>query len=256
MTGVIIQARTGSTRFPNKVLKEIGDGKTSIEIICDACQSIKEIDVIVIACPKKDVKTFATLIRSFPNRDKIDIFGGSESNVYQRVLDCARRFNIHTIVDITSDCPFASSYEIKKLLSYVKNGAYYSSNALPERHVPDGLDVQVYEFRALDGSPVSSKSHSGWNISEYAFNEMPFGYYAKYVKCEMPFTDSDKYKDLRITLDTREDLEVLRKIYRSGKWKKLNSKRGYKKFCKWLAKQPSAFWVNKDIIAKIAGEEK
>ena len=74
MTGVIIQARTGSTRFPNKVLKEIGDGKTSIEIICDACQTIKEIGVIVIACPSKDMVTFRTLVKSFKNENKIKIF--------------------------------------------------------------------------------------------------------------------------------------------------------------------------------------
>jgi len=256
MTGVIIQARTGSTRFPNKVLKEIGDGKTSIEIICDACQSIKEIDVIVIACPKKDVKTFATLIRSFPNRDKIDIFGGSESNVYQRVLDCARRFNIHTIVDITSDCPFVSSYEIKKLLEHQKESVLYAGNIFPYRQVPDGMDVQVYTYLSLRDMAVTSKEHSGWNIAEVIFSNKQSEYYTIPMFLFYPFLGSHEYKELRITLDTREDLEVLRKIYRSGKWKKLNSKRGYKKFCKWLAKQPSAFWVNKDIIAKIPGEEK
>ena len=47
-TIVIVQARTGSSRFPAKVLKKINN-KSIIEIIISRLKKAKEVDQIVIA---------------------------------------------------------------------------------------------------------------------------------------------------------------------------------------------------------------
>ena len=133
---------------------------------------------------------------------------GSEEDVFGRTLNAAECFNADIIVDVTSDCPFVNPEHITHLVDIVKRGpAVYASNVI-ERTFPDGLDVQVYTraaFKELGTFRGINREHSGYNFV------LPCGdkFDRVSVIAPLPF----HHPEWRLTLDTAEDLKVLRNIY-------------------------------------------
>ena len=100
---IIIQARLGSTRLPEKVLKKIND-KSIIELIYKRLSRSKLINHIIVAIPKtkRDDK-----LAHFLKKKNIKFYRGNESDVLSRFYQTVKKFNLKTIVRITADCPVA-----------------------------------------------------------------------------------------------------------------------------------------------------
>lgn len=263
-TVCIIQARLGSTRFPGKVLEPIlnadkPNGVTALEFIHNCCSHVKAIQEVVIACPERDYDTssrYAEELLEITGK-RFYVFGGSEDNVYQRTLEAARYRGADVIVDITGDCPFVSAWELQQMLTYFLSAVMspdqhrYMSNVFPLRMVPDGMDIQIYttEFMAALESGIIEPGHSGWNIFQRAtpeeILEHPDGPYSE---------DHFQASKLRITLDTREDLMVLRKLAPVFMELRSCTKKGLESFLAYMLSRPPEFWDNRDIRAKTAGE--
>ena len=83
----VTQARTGSTRFPNKILKKIND-ESLLEIHLERILKSKMIDELIVATTvdKKD-----DAIVDICNAMQLQYYRGSENNVldrfYQAVID-------------------------------------------------------------------------------------------------------------------------------------------------------------------------
>ena len=112
---VIIQARLGSSRLPEKVLKKIGKYSV-IEMIVKRLKKSKKISDIVVATSntKRDKKLI-----SFLKRKKIKVFAGSETNVLSRFYKVAKKFSADYIVRICGDCPFIDSKLMDKMVSKI-----------------------------------------------------------------------------------------------------------------------------------------
>ena len=81
---------------------------------------------------------------------KINIFRGSENDVLKRLIDCAKKNSIKTIVFFTGDCPITDPNLIDKCLRiHFKNNIDYTTNTL-KLSFPDGLDVEVIEVESVD----------------------------------------------------------------------------------------------------------
>jgi spore coat polysaccharide biosynthesis protein SpsF len=253
-TAVIIQARMSSTRLPGKNLLPLvydvnGNPLCALDLIYDSAMSTGVIDQVIIACPEHDQEVFA----DHAERQKREhgryffVHGGSELNVYMRTLMAALYYSVDVIVDITGDCPLVPAFEIKRLVDtfLTTPGIDYLSNALPERHVPDGWDVQVYstEYMRLEHCNVTEKQHSGWNIMQPAPVGIMEGMYQPGAA------------ELRITLDTPEDRKVIQKIAPFFLEKQYCLR--YLKACEfldYLLSQPPEWWDNRKVVAKKAGE--
>lgn len=90
--GIIIQARLGSSRFPNKMFGEIS-GKKLIDIVIDECK--KTGLNVVLASPSIKLLEYAS--------KKVLVFQGSENDVIKRFHDCARTFKIDPIIRVCGD---------------------------------------------------------------------------------------------------------------------------------------------------------
>ena len=108
---LIIQARTGSKRFPEKIIKKIF-GKPILEILIDRIK--KEIDptkiILATSLNQKD-----KIICDIAKKKKIKFFRGSENNVMSRFIEIGKIYNLDTIIRITSDCPLVDPKLIKKM---------------------------------------------------------------------------------------------------------------------------------------------
>ena len=144
----IIQARAGSKRLKNKILKKI-EKRTIIEILLQRLKYSKKIKKIIIAIPNtKDNDLLYKKLKKL----NCDVFRGDEHNVLKRYYDCAKKFKVDNIIRITSDCPLIDPELIDKGINlFKKNKVDYISNILPPSY-PDGLDFEIFSFKALKRS--------------------------------------------------------------------------------------------------------
>ena len=199
---VIIQARTGSSRLPNKVLLPI-EGKTVLEHIYLRLKYCKKIDEIVIATSSdssdKDIVNLC-LKNNFKN------FIGSLDDVLDRYYCTARHFKADIIVRITGDCPVIDPIIVDEVISNFKNGNFdiYTLSG----DFPDGLDCQVFSFKALEKS---------WKLATLPSDREHVGAYIEKTKPELfNIGGLNKFKNLshhRWTLDEMSDYIFLKEIY-------------------------------------------
>src|SRR5436190_1324553 len=123
----ITQARTGSTRLPAKVLKEVS-GHTLLEIHLKRILRSKLIDQVLIATTTEAgdeaiVKIADTL--------QLPSFRGSTYDVLERFYKAARPYHPEWVVRITSDCPLIDPEVIDNVIDLaMKSNVDYCSNTL------------------------------------------------------------------------------------------------------------------------------
>ena len=145
---IIIQARTGSKRYPQKILEKI-DQRSILEFLIDRLLDYFPKNQIIIATTtlKRD-----NVICNLAKKKEISFFRGSENNVLKRYIDCAKKFKIQNIMHITSDCPLVDirlAKNMKKI--YFFNKLDYLANTYPPKKskFPDGSDIEIYKFKSL-----------------------------------------------------------------------------------------------------------
>ena len=89
---LIIQARTGSTRFPGKMLKKISN-LSLIEWVIKRVKKTKKLKKIIIATTKKKNDD---ILKKIAKKNKIFIFRGSTKNVLNRYYEAAKYFKGNT----------------------------------------------------------------------------------------------------------------------------------------------------------------
>ena len=202
MPTAIIQARMGSTRLPRKVMLNIL-GKTVLWHVVSRASQARLIDELVIATTI-DAKDDA-IVKFCKDKD-ILVFRGSENDVLDRYYQCAKEYDIKDIVRITSDCPLHDPDVIDRIINeYLKGDYDYVTNTI-EYTFPDGLDVEVFSFDALE---------KAWNNAKLSSERE---HVTPYIRKNEEFTkenvsSSKKYPPYRLTLDYPEDYEFIKKIY-------------------------------------------
>lgn len=149
----LIQARMGSTRLPNKVMKTI-DGTPMIELLLRRLIQSKEINEIIVASSIDK--------RNQPLIEHVLKLGfaceqGSENDVLDRFVKAAQKYNADVVVRITGDCPFVDSELVDQVIRGFKSaGVDYFSNTFPETY-PDGMDIEVFTLKALEKANQETK---------------------------------------------------------------------------------------------------
>ena len=159
---------------------------------------------------------------------KINIFRGSENDVLKRLIDCAKKNSIKTIVRITGDCPITDPNLIDKCLRiHFKNNIDYTTNTL-KLSFPDGLDVEVIESRALTKSFDMSKNlNNKEHVTPFIRKSNVFS--KKNIKSKYD------YSDRRWTLDYYKDYIFIKKVYKyfspnlNFSWKRIISAEKFNK---------------------------
>jgi len=200
----IIQARFNSTRLPGKVLKKINN-KTMLEILIRRLSRSKYISKIIVACSKNEKdKNIIDICKNL----EIDYFIGSENDVLERYYKAAKKFKALNIVRITGDCPLIDPKVVDEvIINFFKKNVDYASNGNPPTY-PDGLDVEVFRFSALQYAFFKAKhSFEREHVTPFIVNHKKFTKFnLKYYK---------NISSLRLTLDEKEDLFVLEKIIKN-----------------------------------------
>lgn len=236
MIGIIIQARVGSTRLSKKVLKPIF-GKTSIEREIERVKKVKLVQKIILAIP--DSKKDDTL-EKIGKKAGILVYRGSENDVLDRFYQSAKKFNLTDIVRITGDCPLFDWQICDEVISfYLQNKYDYVSNVRPPTF-PDGLDIEVFSFKALERMYQNSKLKSEREHVTLHITNHP-----EIFKIGNLIRNGNDLSGLRLTLDEPKDLILIRKIfcalYKKKKFFVLND------ILKLFGEKPELLEINKSI---------
>ena len=199
----IVQARMGSTRLPDKVMRKV-DGVTLIELLLTRLSESKAIDQIVVAT---SIDSRNNPLVKHVNGLGYETFQGSEQDVLDRFYFAAKQFAGDTIVRITGDCPLTDPLLVDEAIEkFTTSGIDYLCNTSPPTY-PDGLDIEVFTFSALERAHqetevLSDREH----VTPYIRESGLFS--------TLTISSDQNYSHLRWTVDEVLDLEVVDFIVR------------------------------------------
>jgi spore coat polysaccharide biosynthesis protein SpsF len=226
----IIQARMASSRLPDKVLLDIG-GQPMLTRVVERVRRAKTVDEVVVATT---VEPADDAIAAFCAQQGYLWARGSLHDVLDRYYQAARQFGAEVIVRITADCPVIDPKLVDEaVMAFLNNPYDFVANRLPPpwpRTYPIGLDTEVCSFELLE---------KAWKEAVLPYQRehvMPFIYdhgvvidsltkalldppvSVKLQHTGIPFrilllNHTPSYGDLRWTVDTPADLELLRQVY-------------------------------------------
>lgn len=237
----IVQARVGSTRLPGKVLKQIC-GKTVLEHDIDRLKRVKNIHEIVIATTTLEKDN--DIVKEC-ERLGVKYFRGSEEDVLSRYYYAAEQNNADVVVRVTSDCPLIDSEVSEDIVEFYldnKDKYDYVSNTI-ERTYPRGLDTEVFSFKALE------KAFNEAISERYREHVTPYIWHNPKVFRLAQYKNSQDYSNLRWTLDTEEDFELIDKIY-NLLYPNMHSKFQFQNILSLYHKYPELYDMNKEILQK------
>lgn len=209
--GVIVQARSGSTRFPGKIYEDI-NGKTTIQRVMESVCSAAIPRKFVLAMPSYDMHSIINHF-SFPTR--FGTYFGDEEDVLKRYFEAAKQYELDLIVRITADSPLIQPKIIDlMLIEYMKhnyNGFMSNGKSICRFPYPSGCTVEIFPFWMLAEAHMNADNeYYREHVCTYMYRyKNPYRMY-EYNNVDPNPIISMKYDD--ISFDTKEDLEIIKKI--------------------------------------------
>jgi spore coat polysaccharide biosynthesis protein SpsF len=205
-TVIIAQARMCSTRLPGKVLMDLG-GEPMVDRVLERARRARMVDEIVVATstdPSDDV-----LVEHLESRGA-KVLRGSLDDVLSRYMLAARETKADIVVRITCDCPLIDPGVIDETIKAfaTQSTVDYCSNTLI-RTYPIGMDTEVLSTEALFwADAAATKPHEREHVTPFIYQH-PERFRLRNVNAP----EWAAHPDWRLTVDTAEDLVVLRALY-------------------------------------------
>lgn len=204
MIGAVVQARTGSTRLPNKVMRPVL-GKPLLHHLILRLRASRCVDRIIIATTREpEDAPIAALAEDLG----VMCTRGSAADVLDRYHQAAREHGLDHIVRVCGDCPLIDPVVLDRVvdryLERLPNVDYVSNTLAPT--YPDGLDVEVFSFELLATlHRLADKAYQREHVCTYMMENRHL------FRCENVANDEDLAHH-RWTVDNEEDFELIRRI--------------------------------------------
>lgn len=207
---ILIQARSTSTRFPNKIMEKI-DGLPMVEYLYRRCLESGFPAMAII--PEGDA------VAGYLRGAHIPFYEGPEDDVLARYFHCAKTWNLQWVARVTADCPLLSTAVLHFLIFIGQaNKLDFVSNCVHE--TTNGQEIEYLSFRMLQhvhtlASQAEDREHvTTWikknqeilqkNFSIGVFNDpMPIG----------PKMSVDTPEDLEAVRGMVENIKARKKLY-------------------------------------------
>jgi spore coat polysaccharide biosynthesis protein SpsF len=198
----------GSSRLPGKVLLPLS-GKTLIFRMFERVAFSNYAGKIIVAITEDqdDYELFKLC-----KQNNIEVYRGSSLDLLDRHFQAVKIFNADVVVKIPSDCPLIDPEIIDKvILYYINNRNKYDfvSNLHPPSY-PDGNDVEVMSFKALENAWINAKKDFEREHTTPYIWENPDKFRIGNVDWE---TGLDYSMTHRFTIDYKEDYEFIQRVY-------------------------------------------
>jgi spore coat polysaccharide biosynthesis protein SpsF len=219
----IIQGRMSSSRLPGKILADLA-GQPMLQRVFIRTSRAGTVTETIFAT--------TTDASDDPVAEYCDFSGipftrGSLFDVLERYYQTAKQAKADVVVRITADCPVIDPALIDNVVNALHNGEYdFVTNRLPppwHRTYPIGLDVEACTFTVLAQAWKEAKE------PQHREHAMPYLYEGVELTRQSRTLETGTsprgfniallhhttdFGDYRWTVDTPEDLEFMRQVYR------------------------------------------
>ena len=210
MIGCILQARMSSTRLPGKVMMKIDSENTMLDCVINQLKNSKQTKNLVVATTEqKEDDVIVELVK----RREIKYFRGSKKDVLDRYYQCAKKFDFSEIVRITADNPLIDYEIVDKVVEHFKLKNYdYITIDQPQistfhQTYPWGYNVEVFTFSALENAWKNAK------LASEREHVTPYFYKNNEIFKQTSIENSEDLSRFNCTVNTKYDLELIKKIY-------------------------------------------
>jgi glutamate-1-semialdehyde 2,1-aminomutase/spore coat polysaccharide biosynthesis protein SpsF len=193
-----------SSRLPGKVLADIA-GRPMLHRVVERTRRARLVDEAAVATTTDAVDD---PVATYCKTEAIACFRGNERDVLDRYYQAARALGAGVVIRITADCPLIDPEVIDRVIHlFQREQVDYASNTLDCAY-PDGLDVEVFTFAALERAHREAASPSERE------------HVTPYLRLSDRFTTlsigGDGGADIhehRWTVDDPADLDFVRQVY-------------------------------------------
>lgn len=200
--GAIIQVRMSSQRIPGKVLHKVA-GKPILQYLLERLERCRCLDVIVVAT---SIDETDVPIESFCKGYGVTCYRGPLFNVAGRFKEVLDRNKFDVFVRVNGDSPLLDPRLIEKGMDIFLNGDYEMVTNVLRRTYPIGQSVEIMR---TDTFCTAYELMQGDEELEHV-TKFFYKYKDKYKIFN--FVLENDYSRIRLSLDTKEDLETIIKI--------------------------------------------
>ena len=243
--GIIIQARTGSTRLPEKVIQPFYQDQTILDLLLEKAKTLNMPLVLATTVNPSDDR-----ICLLAEKHGVDVFRGSENDVLDRFIQAARTYGLSKIIRVCADNPFLDVKAMQHLA-----GQFASSQAdylgfLLEGNRPSilthfGFWAEAVSLSALEkAASLTDEKLYHEHVTNFMYGN-PDLFIVEFIKAnDLVFSRND----IRMTLDTAEDFLIQKQIFATIT--KENPNFGIREIVYYLDRHPEILEVMKSEIQK------
>lgn len=208
MTGIILQARMGSSRLPGKVARCIL-GRPMLRWTLERLKLATRADALIVATTPLPADDAVVRIAESAGAQ---VFRGSETDVLDRYYQCARQFELDAIVRATGDNPFVDPVECDRLIDlFVESGTDYAcSLAEADSGFPTGVGLEIFALKTLEtcwkeGKLPKHREH----VNEFIFDQG-----SRFKTAVLKAPPSKWAPGLNLSVDTEEQFVRAESLYK------------------------------------------
>jgi len=243
--GIILQARTGSTRMPEKVIHPFFQEQSILDLLLEKVKKLGSPVVLATTVNSSDDR-----ICALAATHNVPVFRGSENDVLDRFIQAAQVFGFSKIIRVCADNPFLDLSGMKDIIAeFEKSDADYLSFQLagnkPSILTHFGFWTEAVRLDALEkAAGLTSEKLYHEHVTNYIYGN-PVLFNVQFIQAdELVFSRTD----IRMTLDTPEDFEIQKEIFAAIS--KENPNFGIPEIISWLNQHPEVLEVMKREILK------
>lgn len=200
-----VEARTGSSRLPGKVLAEVC-GAPMLEHILRRLARSRRLDAICVATTRDPADDAVAALAA---RVGVACYRGCTEDVLDRVVRAGRTCRADILVEITGDCAVIDPTVVDRVIEvYLQGGYDYVSNVMRLTY-PPGIDAQVFSLALLEQvAALTRDPEDREHVTRYIYRR-PERFRCLNVEAPAALTRPT----LRLMVDYPEDLEFVRRVY-------------------------------------------
>ena len=211
-TNIIIQARTGSTRLPQKMILPFYENEGIFSLLLKKLTSTFDKNDIILATSLNENND---VLVEIAKHHGVNYFRGSENDVLQRFIDAAKEFDAENIIRVCADNPFLDVFYIKMLIEKFENFncdylSYVTSDGTPSIKTHYGFWAEAVKLSALEKvRELTDESLYHEHVTNFIYANREI-FDVNFFKI---IPEIDRHKDIRLTIDTQVDFDIQKEIY-------------------------------------------
>ena len=205
---VVVQARTGSSRLPGKVLMPLAN-RPLLHRMLERVLAANTPSAVVVATTRDRADD---VIETVAREAGVPCFRGHPTDLLDRHYWAGITFRADVVVKVPSDCPLIDPAVIDRVIGYYAahaDDADFVTNLHPPTY-PDGNDVEVIPFRVLETAWIeATQEHEREHTTPFIWERHNrFRIHNVAWECGLDCSSTHRW-----TIDYLEDYQFLAAVY-------------------------------------------